>query len=89
MCGGNLSTNYGLLTTCIYLHSGSVSSYNDDDYEVDENSDDEEQEDPNDYIKGKFTCTVSLHCTYELWTNINDLVFAICKLITVFKLNLS
>lgn len=29
-----------------------MSSYNDEDYEVDENSDDEEQEDPNDYCKG-------------------------------------
>ncbi|XP_032234665.2 SRSF protein kinase 1 isoform X2 [Nematostella vectensis] len=34
--------------------SGSVSSYNEDDYEVDENSDDEEQEDPNDYCKGGY-----------------------------------
>ncbi|EDO38245.1 predicted protein, partial [Nematostella vectensis] len=36
------------------LCSGSVSSYNEDDYEVDENSDDEEQEDPNDYCKGGY-----------------------------------
>lgn len=32
--------------------SGSVSSFNDEDYEVGENSDDEEQEDPGDYVKG-------------------------------------
>lgn len=32
--------------------SGSVSSFNDDDYEVDENSDEEEQEEPGDYCKG-------------------------------------
>ncbi|KAK3740601.1 hypothetical protein QZH41_009719, partial [Actinostola sp. cb2023] len=43
-----------LLTRSIYFHSGSVSSYNDEDYEVDENSDDEEQEDPNDYCKGGY-----------------------------------
>ena len=35
------------------MSSGSVSSFNDDDYEVDENSDDEEQEDSGDYCKGK------------------------------------
>lgn len=34
--------------------SGSVSSFNDEDYEVDENSDEEEQEDPGDYIKGGY-----------------------------------
>lgn len=34
--------------------SGSVSSFNDDDYEVDENSDDEEQEDSGDYCKGGY-----------------------------------
>lgn len=32
--------------------SGSVSSFNDEDYEVDENSDEEEQEEPGDYLKG-------------------------------------
>jgi len=41
------------LPILFYFHSGSVSSYNDEDYEVDENSDDEEQEDPNDYCKGR------------------------------------
>ncbi|XP_015774598.1 PREDICTED: SRSF protein kinase 1-like [Acropora digitifera] len=34
--------------------SGSVSSFNDEDYEVGENSDDEEQEDPGDYVKGGY-----------------------------------
>lgn len=34
------------------ISSGSVSSFNDEDYEVGENSDDEEQEDPGDYMKG-------------------------------------
>lgn len=34
--------------------SGSVSSFNDEDYEVDENSDDEEQEEPGDYCKGGY-----------------------------------
>lgn len=34
------------------MSSGSVSSFNDEDYEVDENSDEEEQEEPGDYIKG-------------------------------------
>ena len=29
-----------------------MSSFNDEDYEVGENSDDEEQEDPGDYVKG-------------------------------------
>ncbi|XP_022795163.1 SRSF protein kinase 3-like isoform X2 [Stylophora pistillata] len=33
---------------------GSVSSFHDDDYEVDENSDDEEQEEPGDYCKGGY-----------------------------------
>ena len=37
--------------------SGSVSSFNEEDYEVDENSDEEEQEEPGDYIKGTL-CTV-------------------------------
>ncbi|XP_067025383.1 SRSF protein kinase 1-like isoform X1 [Acropora muricata] len=34
--------------------SGSVSSFNDEDYEVGENSDEEEQEDPGDYVKGGY-----------------------------------
>ncbi|XP_020606027.1 SRSF protein kinase 1-like isoform X2 [Orbicella faveolata] len=34
--------------------SGSVSSFNDEDYEVDENSDEEEQEEPGDYCKGGY-----------------------------------
>lgn len=34
------------------MSSGSVSSFNDEDYEVDENSDEEEQEEPGDYCKG-------------------------------------
>lgn len=34
------------------ISSGSVSSFNDEDYEVEENSDEEEQEEPGDYIKG-------------------------------------
>lgn len=34
--------------------SGSVSSFNDEDYEVDENSDEEEQEEPGDYLKGGY-----------------------------------
>lgn len=36
------------------MSSGSVSSFNDEDYEVDENSDEEEQEEPGDYCKGSF-----------------------------------
>lgn len=36
------------------MSSGSVSSFNDEDYEVDENSDEEEQEEPGDYCKGTF-----------------------------------
>lgn len=36
------------------MSSGSVSSFNDEDYEVDENSDEEEQEEPGDYIKGTY-----------------------------------
>lgn len=46
------------------MSSGSVSSFNDEDYEVDENSDDEEQEEPGDYCKGTFcsseTCTLKV-----------------------------
>lgn len=41
----------GLALFCV-TSSGSVSSFNDEDYEVDENSDEEEQEEPGDYIKG-------------------------------------
>ena len=42
---------YLKMSACSYS-SGSVSSFNDDDYEVDENSDDEEQEESGDYCKG-------------------------------------
>ena len=41
----------GCSVFCI-MSSGSVSSFNDEDYEVDENSDEEEQEEPGDYCKG-------------------------------------
>ena len=50
---------------CLLLYSfcsGSVSSYNEDDYEVDENSDDEEQEEPEDYCKGIYRSMCSATC---------------------------
>lgn len=41
------------------MSSGSVSSFNDEDYEVDENSDEEEQEEPGDYCKGTLSNVAS------------------------------
>lgn len=44
-----------------------MSSFNDEDYEVGENSDDEEQEDPGDYVKGTLcgvACKRSCFCSY-------------------------
>lgn len=42
------------------MSSGSVSSFNDEDYEVDENSDEEEQEEPGDYCKGTLAIVASV-----------------------------
>lgn len=50
-----------LIVFVFVTSSGSVSSFNEDDYEVDENSDEEEQEEPGDYIKGTL-CTVAWRC---------------------------
>ena len=44
---------------CI-MSSGSVSSFNDEDYEVDENSDEEEQEEPGDYCKGTLAIVATI-----------------------------
>ncbi|KAJ7376065.1 hypothetical protein OS493_037173 [Desmophyllum pertusum] len=49
--------------------SGSVSSFNDDDYEVDENSDEEEQEEPGDYCKGTQALRVNVLQTLSLSTD--------------------
>lgn len=48
----------GCSVFCI-MSSGSVSSFNDEDYEVDENSDEEEQEEPGDYCKGTLSNVAS------------------------------
>ena len=50
------------MSLCSVKSSGSVSSFNDEDYEVDENSDEEEQEEPGDYIKGTLCTVVRLFC---------------------------
>lgn len=50
--GSDLCQNAKTCSCALPFCSGSVSSYNEDDYEVDENTDEEEQEEPEDYCKG-------------------------------------
>lgn len=48
------------------MSSGSVSSFNDEDYEVDENSDEEEQEEPGDYCKGTSANVTRESCNFQV-----------------------
>ncbi|KAJ7376060.1 hypothetical protein OS493_037167 [Desmophyllum pertusum] len=59
--------------------SGSVSSFNDDDYEVDENSDEEEQEEPG--------ITAKTHCGKNFWMLTRDLEANCATATSLFSLS--